>query len=154
MVGYWRQRTETSRAFLDDGWLSTGDYAYQDNDGYLWFTERKKQIIIRGGENISPLEIEATLYSHPATKLAAVIGIPHPEQGEVPKAFVVLNEEYRVSRDELLAFLKTRLIHFKVPDEIEFVDSLPLGRTGKVDRKKLRDSLVENKTIGQAPDLY
>lgn len=142
MIGYWRQKMETSRAFLADGWLRTGDYAYQDSDGYLWFTERKKQIIIRGGENISPLEIEAALYSHPATKLAAVIGVPHPEQGEVPKAFVVLNEEYTVSRDELRRFLETRLIHFKVPDEIEFVDSLPVGRTGKVDRKKLGDSLA------------
>ena len=138
MIGYWGQKMETKRAFLAGGWLKTGDYAYQDSDGYLWFTERKKQIIIRGGENISPLEIEAALYSHPAIKLAAVIGVPHQEQGEVPKAFVVLNEEYTVSADELRAFLIERLIHFKVPDEIEIVDSLPVGRTGKVDRRKLR----------------
>jgi len=122
--------------------VKTGDYAYQDKDGYLWFTERKKQIIIRGGENISPREIEAVLYSHPAIKLAAVVGIPHPEQGEVPRAFVVLKEEQKVSSSELLAFLRTRLIYFKVP-EIEFLDQLPVGRTGKVDRRKLRDSLVE-----------
>jgi len=147
MIGYWRQKRETKRALLADGWLKTGDYAYEDRDGYLWFTERKKQIIISGGENISPLEIEAALYAHPATKLAAVIGIPHPEQGEVPRAFVVLNEEYAISRDELRAFLKTRLIHFKVPDDIEFVDRLPVGRTGKVDRKKLRDSVVAKKNI-------
>jgi long-chain acyl-CoA synthetase len=142
MIGYWRQRTETRRAFLADGWLKTGDYAYQDSDGYLWFIERKKQIIINGGENISPLEIEAALYSHPAVKLAAVVGVPHPEQGEVPRAFVVLSENSTVSRDELLKFLRTRLIYFKVPDDIKFIDRLPVGRTGKVDRKKLRDSLV------------
>jgi long-chain acyl-CoA synthetase len=145
MIGYWRQPTETKRALLPRGWLKTGDYAYQDKEGYLWFTERKKQIIIRGGENISPREIEAVLYSHPAIKLAAVIGIPHPEQGEVPRAFVVLNGEQKVSTSELLAFLRTRLIYYKVPDEIEFVDHLPVGRTGKVDRRKLRDSLVERR---------
>jgi long-chain acyl-CoA synthetase len=71
-----------------------------------------------------------------------VVGIPHPEQGEVPRAFVVLKEEQKVSSSELLAFLRTRLIYFKVP-EIEFLDQLPVGRTGKVDRRKLRDSLVE-----------
>jgi len=142
MIGYWRQRTETSRAFLADGWLKTGDYAYQDSDTYLWFIERKKQIIISGGENISPLEIEAALYSHPAIKLAAVVGVPHPELGEVPRAFVVLSENYTVSRDELLAFLRTRLIYFKVPNDITFVHRLPVGRTGKVDRKKLKTSLV------------
>jgi long-chain acyl-CoA synthetase len=143
MIGYWRQKTETRRAFLRGGWLKTGDYAYQDSSGYLWFTERKKQIIIRGGENISPLEIEAALYSHPAVKLAAVIGVPHHEQGEVPRAFVVLNEESVVSGDELRSFLMSRLIYFKVPTEIELVDSLPVGRTGKVDRRKLREAFLK-----------
>jgi long-chain acyl-CoA synthetase len=143
MIGYWRQKTETRRAFLRGGWLKTGDYAYQDSSGYLWFTERKKQIIIRGGENISPLEIEAALYSHPAVKLAAVIGVPHHEQGEVPRAFVVLNEESVVSGDELRSFLMSRLIYFKVPTEIELVDTLPVGRTGKVDRRKLREAFLK-----------
>lgn len=143
MIGYWRQATETKRAFFHGFWLKTGDYAYQDSDGYLWFTERKKQIIIRGGENISPREIEAVLYSHPAIKLAAVIGVPHPEQGEVPRAFVVLNKDQQVGREELLAFLRARLIYFKVPDDIEFVDHLPVGRTGKIDRRKLRDSVIK-----------
>lgn len=142
MIGYWGQKTETRRAFLAGGWLRTGDYAYQDADGYLWFIERKKQIIIRGGENISPLEIEAAFYSHPAIKLAVVIGVPHHEQGEIPKAFVVVKEGYTVTSDELRSFIASRLIYFKVPGEIEFVNSLPVGRTGKVDRRKLRESLV------------
>ena len=147
MIEYWGQRTETRRAFIADGWLKTGDFAYQDDQSYLWFTERKKQIIICGGENISPLEIEAVLYSHPAVKLAAVIGVPHHEQGEVPKAYVVLHEGHTVSAGELRALLTTQLIHFKVPGEIEFVNSLPIGRTGKVNRKKLQHAVVAKTTL-------
>jgi long-chain acyl-CoA synthetase len=139
-AGYLHEPHETTRAFFAENWFRTGDLAYFDEDGFLWFVGRKKQIIIRGGENISPLEIEEMIARHPAVKLAGVIGVLHPEEGEVPKAFVELKDQCHVKEAELKAFLEKQLIHYKVPEKIQFVENLPLLRTGKVDRQKLMDN--------------
>lgn len=138
-VEYWRAPAATRAVWLAGGWFKTGDVARVDEAGYLWFSGRKKQIIIRGGENLSPLEIEEALYRHPAVKLAGVVGMPHPDEGEVPVAYVELEDGQAVSGEELKDFLAERLIYYKVPAQVHVVDKLPLGRTGKVDRRKLRD---------------
>jgi len=137
MLGYWRDPIATKRAFAKGGWLKTGDLATVDRDGYLWFTGRKKHIFIRGGENISPQEIEGTLHRHPAVKLAVVVGTRDPVLGEVPVAFVELRNGGTASAADLTSYLARELVHYKVPSSIHLVRDWPLTRTGKVDRRKL-----------------
>ena len=137
MLGYWRDPEATQRALVD-GWLRTGDLASADEDGYLWFAGRRKHILIRGGENISPLEVEEALLRHPAVKLAVVVAARDPLETEVPEAFVELRDGMTASAADLMSFLAGRLIHYKLPAAIHFVRDWPLTRTGKVDRRKLR----------------
>jgi long-chain acyl-CoA synthetase len=138
MLGYWNQ-PEATAAVLKDGWLYTGDLAWMDEDNYYWFVSRQKEIIVRGGSNISPLEIEAVLYQHPSVKEAAVIGVPDTTWGEIVQAFVVLKEEYSTSKIELREFMNQRIAAYKVPENIAFMPELPKGLTGKIHRKTLRD---------------
>ena len=138
MEGYWLQ-AEEARAPLRDGWLSTGDMAVWDEEGYVLIVDRKKEIIISGGENISSLEIERALCAHPSVYECAVIAVPNDTWGEVPKALVVLKENAQTTEEELLAFLKERIAKFKVPKSVEFLPSLPKGGTGKILKKELRE---------------
>jgi long-chain acyl-CoA synthetase len=138
MVGYW-QDPEATAATLQEGWLRTGDLARRDEDGYYWFVGRKKEIIIRGGSNISPVEVEGALYEHPAVKEAAVVGVPSPTWGEVVHAYVALQDGTAPSAAELQQFLQERLAAYKVPETIHFLPELPKGTTGKIHRKTLRD---------------
>lgn len=124
-----------------DGWLRTGDLAACDSHGYYWFKGRVKQLIIRGGSNISPQEVEEALYRHPAVLEAGVIGVPHPVYGEVPAAFVALRAGHSVREDELRAHARELLADYKVPERILLVTEIPKGLTGKVDRRRLRDIL-------------
>jgi len=136
--GYHNRPEESAAAFAAGGWLRTGDLARLDADGYLWITGRKKDLIISGGENISPNEIEAALHQHPAVAEAAVIGIPDESRGEVPKAFVVLREGAAASAADLSAYLRDRLPRFKIPAAWEFRAELPHSTTGKVLKRELR----------------
>jgi len=137
MKGYWNQPEETAKT-IKDGWLHTGDIGYMDQDGYFYITGRKKDIIIRGGENVSPIEVEDVLCQHPAVTEAGVVGIPDPVYGEEIKAFVVLKPGEQTTEGELIAFCKERLPTFKVPKKVQFVKSLPKNLLGKVLRAELR----------------
>jgi acyl-CoA synthetase (AMP-forming)/AMP-acid ligase II len=124
-------------AALAEGWRATGDLGWVDQDGYVFFAGRKDDMIIRGGENIAPAEIETILMSHPAVDEAAVIGVPSVEWGQTVKGFVVLRPGQKASAQELQDFCRTRLASFKRPEEIEFLDALPKNPLGKILRKEL-----------------
>jgi len=138
MDGYWKQPEETE-ATLHDGWLYTGDMAVWDEEGYLLIVDRKKEIIVSGGENISSLEIERALYAHPSVYECAVIAVPDETWGEVPKALVVLKENESATEADLTDFLRSRIAKFKVPKSVEFLSALPKGGTGKILKKDLRE---------------
>lgn len=138
MVGYWND-AEATAATIIDGWLKTGDLARVDDDGYYWFVGRKKEIIIRGGSNISPLEVEEAIYKHPAVRESGVIGVPNETLGEMVVAYVSLKSDASISEADLKTFLGTQVAAYKVPESIVFVPDLPKGLTGKVHRKTLKD---------------
>ena len=140
-VGYWNDPAATTCLFVD-GWLHTGDLASRDEDGYYWFKGRLKQIIIRGGSNISPQEVEEALNQHPAVLEAGVVGAPNPVYGEVPVAWVALRTGHSPGEDELRGHARKLLADYKVPERIFFLAELPKGLTGKVDRRSLRDILI------------
>ena len=137
MLKYWNDVPLTQKTIVN-GMLCTGDLAYMDQDGYYWFYGRLKQIIVRGGDNISPFEIEEVLMQHDAVKLVGVVGKPDILEGEVPVAFVVLKNK-NVDPNELLAFTASRLEEFKIPTIIYIVDHLPLTKSNKIDRNKLKE---------------
>jgi long-chain acyl-CoA synthetase len=130
---------------LKNGWLYTGDIGHMDEDGFFFITDRKKDMIIRGGENIYPREIEEVLYSHPDVSLATVIGVKDKVYGELPKAFIVLKEGKSTSSEEIIEYCKKNLANFKVPKYIEFKEDLPKTPTGKIMKQPLREE-EEQKT--------
>jgi len=137
MKGYWNLPEETAKT-IKDGWLYTGDIGYTDADGYFYITGRKKDLIIRGGENVSPVEVEEILLKHPAVAEAGVVGIPDAVYGEEIKAFVVLRPDKWVNEEGLIAFCKDCLPTFKLPKKVQFTESLPKNILGKVLRAELR----------------
>jgi len=137
MEGYWGQ-PEATRAAMEGGWFHTGDVATVDSDNYLQIVDRKKEIIVSGGENISSLEVERVLFAHPAVQEAAVIPIPDTRWGEVPKALVVLKPGVRAAEEELLEFCRSHLSHYKCPRSVDFLESLPKTGTGKILKRELR----------------
>lgn len=139
MKGYWKLPEETAET-IKNGWLHTGDMATVDEDGYVFIVDRRKDMIISGGENIYPREVEEVLYSHPSILEAAVIGVPDEDWGESVKAFVVLKEGKKVSEEEIIDFCKKNLASYKKPKSVEFLDSLPRNPVGKVLKKELRES--------------
>ncbi|MDA8345453.1 MAG: long-chain fatty acid--CoA ligase [Thermaerobacter sp.] len=136
MQGYWH-RPEETRAALRDGWLYTGDIARMDEDGYFYIVDRKKDMIIVSGNNVYPREIEEVLYEHPAVLEAAVIGVPDPYKGEVPKAFISLRPGARLTEEEVLVHLRAQLAPFKLPKAVEFRGELPKSAVGKLLRREL-----------------
>ena len=138
MAGYWKMPAETAKAMVGDGWLRTGDAGYLDADGYLYIHDRVKDMIVSGGENIYPAEIENVLMSHPAVADVAVIGVPSERWGETPKAMVVRAAGAEVDGDALIEFCRERLARYKCPTSVEFVDQLPRNPSGKVLKKDLR----------------
>jgi long-chain acyl-CoA synthetase len=136
MAGYWRAPEATAEA-LREGWLYTGDLGRIDEDGYLYVVDRKKDLILRGGFNVFPRDVEEALLEHPAIATACVIGRPDDVHGEEVVAFVTVSEE--VAPDELVAFGRQRLGGYKYPREIHVLDALPLTPVGKLDRKALRE---------------
>ena len=144
MEGYWRQ-PEASAEALRGGWFHTGDMATFNEEGYLLIVDRKKDIIVSGGENISSLELEKAILAHPAVLEAGVIPVPDEKWGEVPKALVVLKPNASVSESELIEFCRSRLSHYKCPRSVEFVDGLPKTGTGKILKKDLRKKYWQGK---------
>lgn len=143
MKGYWKNEQATL-ATIKDGWLYTGDVGSIDEKGYVSITDRKKDIIISGGENISSIEVEGVLYDHPAILEAAVIAIPHERWGETPHAFVVLRENVRVTEQEIIDFSRSKLAHFKAVTGVTFIDELPKTASGKIQKVHLRKDYVES----------
>jgi fatty-acyl-CoA synthase len=141
-AGYWRDEKATAAA-LRDGWFHTGDIGHVDEDGFLFIDDRKKDMIVSGGENIATPEVERVLYEHPAVLEAAVVGLQHPRWGEVPRAFVVFRPGTSAGPDELRDFCRTRLAKFKVPVRFDVVDELPRTPSGKVLKRTLRDIPTE-----------
>ena len=132
MKGYWN-RDDATREVLDaDGWFRTGDLGSVDDEGYFYIVDRKKDMIIRGGYNVYPREIEEVLYEHPAISAAAVLAVPDDVVGEEVGAAVVLKPGWELDPDELSAFVKQRIAAYKYPRKVWFVDELPVGPTGKV----------------------
>ena len=136
MKGYWKRPDATAEA-IKDGWFHTGDMAKVDEDGYFFIVDRKKDLIIRGGYNVYPREVEEVLYEHPAVREAAVVGVPHDELGEEVGAAVALKEGQEVDADELKAYVKQNVAAYKYPRKVWFVDDLPKGPTGKILKREI-----------------
>jgi acyl-CoA synthetase (AMP-forming)/AMP-acid ligase II len=138
MGGYWGKPEATAAAITPDGWLRSGDGGHMDADGYIYITDRIKDLIISGGENIYPAEIERVLAEHPSIQDVAVIGVPDERWGEVPKAVVVARAGATIDADEVLAWCRERIAAFKCPKTIDLVTELPRNPTGKILKKDLR----------------
>ena len=141
MAGYWRNRDATQETLID-GWLYSGDVGYLDEDGYLYLTDRKKDLIIKGGENISPREIEEALYEHEAVAEAAVFGVPDPRFGENIWAAVALSGDIGASEQDLRRHVATYVTRFKVPERIVLLEEIPKNATGKLQKRAVRDRLL------------
>ncbi|MFJ5769038.1 class I adenylate-forming enzyme family protein [Psychrobacillus sp. NPDC093180] len=137
MKGYLKNEEATSRS-IQNGWLYTGDLGRFDEDGLLYIVDRKKDMIIRAGENVYPVEVEEVLYQIPELLEAAVVGIPHTVYGEVSKAFIVLKEGQTLTEEAIISFCSKRLANYKIPEEIVFIDTLPRNASGKVLKTALR----------------
>ena len=137
MKGYWDRPDATEEAITDDGWFHTGDMAKVDEDGYFFIVDRKKDLIIRGGYNVYPREVEEVLYEHPAVQEAAVIGIPHDELGEEVGAAVVLKEGQDADADAIKQHVKDEVAAYKYPRQVWFLDELPKGPTGKILKREI-----------------
>jgi acyl-CoA synthetase (AMP-forming)/AMP-acid ligase II len=138
MMGYWNLPEETEKS-LKDGWMHTGDAAYMDDEGYIYIQDRIKDMIVSGGENIYPKEVEDALFEHPAVADAAVIGIPSEQWGEAVLAFITLKQGEQVTADEFIEFCRPLLAGYKIPRKIEFIDQIPRNVTGKILKKDLRE---------------
>jgi long-chain acyl-CoA synthetase len=136
MKGYWNRPQDTAEA-IRDGWLYTGDMGRVDEDGYFFIVDRKKELIIRGGYNVYPREIEEVLYEHPAVREVAVIGFPHDEYGEEVGAAVTLVDGATVTVDELRDYVKQQVAAYKYPRRVWLLDELPKGPTGKVLKREI-----------------
>ncbi|OBF28999.1 long-chain fatty acid--CoA ligase [Mycobacterium sp. ACS1612] len=139
MLGYWNNPDATAAALTSDGWLKTGDAGYVDDDGYLFLRDRVKDMIVSGGENVSPAEVENVLMTHPAVADVAVIGVPDPRWGEAVKAVVVPAAGVAVSAADLIGYARARLAGFKLPKSVDFVETLPRTASGKLLKRTLRE---------------
>ncbi|MFM8172160.1 MAG: AMP-binding protein [Pirellulaceae bacterium] len=143
MIGYYQLPEKTAAAIDKEGWLHTGDLALQEPSGYFRITGRLKDLVIRGGENIFPREIEELLYQHPAIKEVQVIGVPDRKFGEEVMAWVCLREGHQVTQEELISFCKSRLAYYKVPRYWKFCDNFPTTVTGKIQKYRMREISIE-----------
>jgi acyl-CoA synthetase (AMP-forming)/AMP-acid ligase II len=136
--GYWKRPKETEEAF-QNGWIYTGDIGTVDKNGYIYHKDRRKDLIITGGENVSSYEVEDVIYKLPSVSMCAVIGVPHEKWGETVKAVVVLGEGQSVSEKEIIEHCITFLAKYKAPTSVSFADDLPKDETGKISKLKLRN---------------
>jgi fatty-acyl-CoA synthase len=143
MLGYWDQPQRTADAIDADGWMHTGDLATMDDEGYLNIVGRSKDLVIRGGENVYPREVEEFLYTHPDVADVQVIGVPDPRYGEELMAWIIPRREARVDEDAVREFCRGRIAHFKVPRYVKLVDAFPMTVTGKVQKFRMREAAIE-----------
>ncbi len=143
MKGYWNMPEETMQVLTEDGWLKTGDIARMDEDGYFFIVDRKKDMIIAGGYNIYPRDIDEVLFTHPKIQDAVAVGVPDPYRGETVKAFVVLRPGETATEEEIIAYCREKLARYKVPKLVEFRGELPKSLVGKVLRKVLREEEIK-----------
>jgi long-chain acyl-CoA synthetase len=136
LKGYYKNPEATANAFRN-GWFHTGDIGYRDPDGFFYIVDRKSDMIIRGGENIYPREIDEVLYQHPSVAAAAVIGVKDPLYGEEVAAFIVLKDGATTTEDEVISFCRERLADYKCPKTVRFVKEIPKGPTGKLLKREL-----------------
>jgi acyl-CoA synthetase (AMP-forming)/AMP-acid ligase II len=145
MKGYWNLPEATAATLSADGWLRTGDAGYMDEAGYVYIHDRVKDMIISGGENIYPAEVENALYSYPKVADVAVIGVPDEKWGEAVKAMVVLKPGQTASEEELIGFARTQIAAYKCPKSVDFIEALPRNPSGKILRRELRAPFWANK---------
>jgi acyl-CoA synthetase (AMP-forming)/AMP-acid ligase II len=145
MKGYWRNPEATNDTIVN-GWMRTGDVGYMDEEGYLYILDRTKDMIISGGNNIYPREVEEVLLRHPAVQEACVFGVPDREWGEAVKAVVVLRQGHAATEEELIAFCRNHLASYKKPRSVDFVEELPKNAYGKVLKRELRAKYWEGYT--------
>ncbi|MEG0921154.1 MAG: AMP-binding protein [Comamonas sp.] len=143
MHGYWGDEAKTREAIDSEGWMHTGDLATMDDEGYVNIVGRMKDMVIRGGENIYPREIEEFLYTHPQVQDVQVVGLPDSRFGEELCAWVIVKKDQQLDEDALRAFCKGKIAHYKVPRYIEFVDAFPMTVTGKIQKFKIREAMIE-----------
>ena len=144
MKGYWNKPDATSTVIVD-GWLRTGDAGYFDADGYLYIHDRVKDMIVSGGENMYPAEVENAIFGHPAVADVAVIGVPDDTWGEAVKAIVVRKPGASVTPAEIIAYARGRIAGYKLPKSVDFADALPRNPSGKVLRRELRQPYWEGR---------
>jgi long-chain acyl-CoA synthetase len=142
MLGYYKNPEETQKTIVD-GWLHTGDIGYVDEDGYFYITDRKKELIIVGGFNVFPREIDELIYQHPKVKEGITVGVPDPRKGERIKVYIVLKAGETATPEEFIAYFKERLTPYKVPAEVEFRTELPKSMIGKILRRALREEEIQ-----------
>jgi long-chain acyl-CoA synthetase len=146
MAGYWKLDEATAATIAADGWLRTGDAGYLDEDGYLFIHDRVKDMIITGGENVYPAEVESAVYGHPAVAEVAVIGVPDERWGEAVKAIVVAKPGAVIDPDDVIAFARSRIAAFKAPKSVDVIAALPRNASGKILRRELREPYWAGKT--------
>jgi long-chain acyl-CoA synthetase len=142
MLGYYKNQEETQKTIVD-GWLYTGDIGYADENGYFYITDRKKELIIVGGFNVFPREIDELIYKHPKVKEGISVGLPDPRKGERIKVYIILKEGETATPEEFIAYFKERLTPYKVPSEVEFRTELPKSMIGKILRRALREEEIQ-----------
>ena len=139
MAGYWKQPDATAKTIDPQGWLRSGDAGYMDDDGYIFIHDRVKDMIISGGENVYPAEVENAIYGHPAVAEVAVIGVPDEKWGEAVKAMVVRKPGTDPNPAEIIKYARERIAAYKAPKSVEFIDALPRNASGKILRRELRE---------------
>jgi long-chain acyl-CoA synthetase len=150
MKGYWNRPDATADAIDADGWFYSGDLARIDEDGCFFIVDRKKELIIRGGYNVYPREIEEVVYEHPAVREAAVIGIPHPELGEEVGAAIALKPGAQATESEIRDFVKANVAAYKYPRHVWIVDELPKGPTGKILKREIKPPVSFETPVARA----
>jgi long-chain acyl-CoA synthetase len=145
MAGYWNLPDATAGTIREDGWLYSGDAGYLDEDGYLFIHDRVKDMIISGGENIYPAEVESAVYGHPDVAEVAIIGIPDDKWGEAVKAVIALKPGATADEGSILDYAKTRIASFKAPKSVDFIEALPRNASGKILKRELRAPYWEGK---------
>jgi long-chain acyl-CoA synthetase len=150
MLGYYKMPEETAKTIVD-GWLFTGDIGYMDEDGYFYITDRKKDLIIVGGFNVFPREIDELIYQHPKVKEGITVGVPDPYKGERIKVYIVLKEGETATKEEFIAYFRQNLTPYKVPSEVEFRTELPKSAIGKILRRQLREEEIRRAQQGGGP---
>jgi fatty-acyl-CoA synthase len=150
MKGYYKMSEETSKVIDKDGWLHTGDLAVMDENGYCKITGRIKNMIIRGGENIYPREIEEFLYTHPKISDVQVYGVPDRKYGEQVMAAVKVKPGIEMTEDEVREFCRGRIANYKIPKHVKFVDSFPMTASGKIQKFKLREMAIRELQLEEA----